>query len=641
MWKAVCVLALCSQLLYGSVFRFASPDLAAKQAARRIADLIVSKKGDKTVLGLATGSTMIPVYRELKKIVCEEKIDLSNVVTFNLDEYLGIPSSHPQSYRSFMYAHLFEGILGSGIKEENIHIPSSESWMDYERLIESEGPIDLQLLGIGRNGHIGFAEPGADGESKTMIVDLADATRQDNARFFDGQVERVPRQAVTMGVGTIVKAKEIVLLAFGKHKADAVAQALTAPIRSEVPATFLQAHPRVDFFLDSEAAQQLDKKAVRRFANARLLIDHRIQEGDLWVANGKIVAPQDQADEEIDVRGRILAPGFIDLQINGGFGCDFSRNPERISEVARQLPQFGVTSFFATVVSSSRERYRAVLPRLQPCEFCGEGAANLGIHLEGPFFAPAYAGAHDPQYILPEGEALEGVYGDLQGVKLVTLAPELPKADQLIRELKSQGIRVLAGHSAATLEQMKTGIETGVGCCTHLFNAMKPFHHREPGIPGAALLQPQLPYTLILDGAHLASETLMLCWKCNPEGMILVTDATEILGLPDGKYQLGSMNIEAYNDRVYVANTHTIAGSRLSLDKAVRTLHRLTGCSLAAALEAASLKPAQFAGLYPAKGVLAIGSDADFILLSDALDVEATYIGGTLVWSQFREASGR
>src|SRR5262249_52333228 len=163
---------------------------------------------------------------------------------------------------------------------------------------------------------------------------LTEATRQDNASYWEGNWEKVPRRAVTMGIETILAAKEIVLLAFGEHKADALAKTLNGPISSQTPATALRSHPNTSFLLDERAAHLLKSSSILRFTHAEILRDHELQRGELWVKGGKIIPPQENADLEIDVQGGILAPGLIDLQINGGFGCDFSRNPERINVVA-------------------------------------------------------------------------------------------------------------------------------------------------------------------------------------------------------------------------------------------------------------------------------------------------------------------
>jgi N-acetylglucosamine-6-phosphate deacetylase len=161
---------------------------------------------------------------------------------------------------------------------------------------------------------------------------------------------------------------------------------------------------------------------------------------------------------------------------------------------------------------------------------------------------------------------------------------------------------------------------------------MPPFLHRQSGIIGAALISPQIPYSLIVDGVHINAETVVLCWKCNPEGLILISDATEALGLPEGRYKLGTNAIEVKGDAIYLVGTTTIAGSNLRLDKGVRLLHALTRCSKEEALEAASLKPAKLLELYPKKGSLSPGADADFVVLTEDLEVDATYVGGTLAW---------
>jgi N-acetylglucosamine-6-phosphate deacetylase len=617
---------------------FPSSKSAAEKAARQIANLILEKKEERVVLGLATGKTMIPVYEALKRMIREQSIDLSNVTTFNLDEYLDISPSDPQSFRSFMFANLFEEILFSpqnplGIKEENIHIPSKEAWENYETLIQELGPIDLQLLGIGRNGHIGFSEPGTPFDSRTMIVNLTETTRQDNADSWNGQLDLVPKRAITMGIATILEAKEILLVAYGENKADAIAKTLSGPLTVQVPSTSLQKHPRTSFILDEKAAELLKDSRVQRFINGLILINGQLKSGELWVANGKVIPPQQSADIEIDASGKIIAPGYIDIQINGGFGCDFSRNPEKIDRVAKELLQYGVTAFLPTIISSTPQQYRAVLPLLQPCTYGKGGAAVLGIHLEGPFFSPKYPGAHNPQFLYPSfKQPIEEVYGNLQGVKIVTLAPEIPGADNLIKTLRERGIYVAVGHSAASLEQMNSAIKAGACLATHLFNQMSPYHHRNPSIVGAALINPSLPYSLILDGVHLSPESVRLCWYCNPNGLILISDATEALGLPEGNYKLGTLDIEVQGDQVCLRGTQTIAGSNLNLSKAVRRLHSITQCSKAEALSAASLKPAQLIHAYPKKGTLEIGADADFIILSEELEVEATYVGGELAW---------
>lgn len=370
-----------------------------------------------------------------------------------------------------------------------------------------------------------------------------------------------------------------------------------------------------------------DGKAVRYF-NGRVLRGHQLVQEDLWVAGGKVIPPRQTPDEEIDVRGLIIAPGYIDLQINGAFGIDFSLQPEKINDVAKLLPRYGVTAFLPTIISSSHESYRHIFSHLRDRTFMPKIAANLGLHLEGPFFNPKFCGAHETCYIRTfEEESIEEFFSDMEAVKIITLAPEVQGASKLIGQLRQKNIIVSVGHSNATYEEMEEAMKNGASFVTHLFNAMTPFHHRNPGIIGAVLTNPNMYYSVIADGHHLHPATLRMAWRSHPEGLVLVSDAIEALGLPSGSYRLGTKEIEVKNDKAYVAGTKVLAGSVLSMDAAVRYLRSCTGCSIPQALEAASYKPAQVLGI-KTKGTLEEGADADFLFLDDDLYVRACFIAG-------------
>lgn len=219
----------------------------------------VLKNIDQPVFGLATGSTPIGMYERLVKLHKEGEISFKDVTTFNLDEYIGLPADHPQSYHYFMEDILFKHV---DISSENTHLPNGvaedleQECKDFEKLIEEAGGIDLQILGIGENGHIAFNEPGSKFDGKTAIVDLAQATLEANSRFFDS-IEDVPTQAITMGIGTIMKADKIILLASGSSKAEAMKQVVNGPVTEDVPATILQRHPNVTIIADEEALSDL------------------------------------------------------------------------------------------------------------------------------------------------------------------------------------------------------------------------------------------------------------------------------------------------------------------------------------------------------------------------------------------------
>ena len=234
---------------------------AAQAIALEIADLIHlrSKSGKPTVLGLATGSTPLPLYAELIRLHREEGLSFRSVITFNLDEYEGLGPDHPQSYRLFMEENLFRHL---DIPAANIHIPdgmakdAARECAEYEAAIRSVGGIDLQVLGIGRTGHIGFNEPPSAADSRTRWVHLDAVTRKDNSVFF-GDLTQVPHGALTMGVATILEARRIALLAFGEAKAEIIARAVKEAPSPGCPATWLQHHPACAFHLDAAAAKRL------------------------------------------------------------------------------------------------------------------------------------------------------------------------------------------------------------------------------------------------------------------------------------------------------------------------------------------------------------------------------------------------
>lgn len=239
--------------------------VASKVVAQRIASLIRQKQkaGSFAILGLATGATPVGVYAELVRMHKEENLSFQNVITFNLDEYFPMQPQAAQSYVSFMGEHLFNHV---DIQRENIHIPDGTLMkeqiatfcLEYERKIEALGGLDMQVLGIGRTGHIGFNEPGSAPNSGTRLVTLDDLTRRDAARDFGGK-ENVPTKAITMGIGTIFKAKEIILIAWSKKKASIIKKAVEGEISSEVPATYLQLSQNVEFVLDEDAASDLTR----------------------------------------------------------------------------------------------------------------------------------------------------------------------------------------------------------------------------------------------------------------------------------------------------------------------------------------------------------------------------------------------
>ncbi|MFW6162695.1 MAG: glucosamine-6-phosphate deaminase [Planctomycetota bacterium] len=239
------------------VIKVETPQEMGKVAAQIVAEQMRAKP--HCVLGLATGGTPVPLYNELIRLHTEEDLDFSTTITFNLDEYVDLPVDHPESYRRFMDDKLFNHV---NIPKANTHVPNGNAEdmeleaLQYEAWIEDLGGVDLQVLGIGHNGHIGFAEPGSSLASRTRVVKLTESTRKANARFFDDNIDNVPTHAITMGIGTILEAGMLLMLAAG-GKAQAIQAALEGPISAACPASALQLHPEVTCILAEDAASQL------------------------------------------------------------------------------------------------------------------------------------------------------------------------------------------------------------------------------------------------------------------------------------------------------------------------------------------------------------------------------------------------
>ncbi|KAM6914436.1 N-acetylglucosamine-6-phosphate deacetylase [Lycodopsis pacificus] len=392
--------------------------------------------------------------------------------------------------------------------------------------------------------------------------------------------------------------------------------------------------------------------SITQFINCRILREHQLQREDLWVRDGRILDPeklffdeQGYADERVNCDGSIIAPGFIDVQINGGYGVDFSQASEDVSSglslVSKKILQHGVTSFCPTLVTSPPAVYHKVLPQVKVHDGGRGGAGVLGFHLEGPFISVEKRGAHPERFLrtFQAGgmEDLMDAYGSLDSVAMVTLAPELAGSQSVVRELCRRGVTVSLGHSVANLSQAEEAVHHGASFITHLFNAMLPFHHRDPGIVGL-LTSDRVPagrtvyYGMIADGIHTNPAALRIAHRAHPSGLVLVTDAITAMGLPPGRHTLGQQVVEIQGLHAYVAGTTTLCGSIATMDMCVRHFKQAAGCSVEEALEAASLHPAQLLGVVHKKGNLDYGSDADLVLLDDALNVEATFISGEEVW---------
>lgn len=360
-------------------------------------------------------------------------------------------------------------------------------------------------------------------------------------------------------------------------------------------------------------------------------------DGPLTLERGRIASAAGRRGPRLDADGLLIAPGLIDVQINGGFGHDFTTEPEAIWAVGARFVRFGLTAFLPTLVSPRPAEVEAALAVLAAGPPPGyPGAFPLGLHVEGPMLSPRRRGVHARSRLrAPSLELIAGWTRD-RGIRLVTLAPELPGAGPVVRTLRGRGVVVSAGHSDATFDQARRAFAHGVAFGTHLFNGMSGWHHREPGLAGALLSTPEVRAGVIADGHHVHPGTLGLAWRLKgPRGIVLVSDASPIAG-SHGRSAAG-LHVAGGVARDERGVT---AGALAMLDAGVREMVGATGCDPADAIRSASATPAELLA-EPSRGRIRAGTRADLVLLDERLRVAATIVGGRLRYDRDGRMSER
>jgi N-acetylglucosamine-6-phosphate deacetylase len=341
----------------------------------------------------------------------------------------------------------------------------------------------------------------------------------------------------------------------------------------------------------------------------------------------------------VDLKDAIIAPGFIDLHIHGGAGRDIMEGDDDALEAVESLiAKHGVTSYCPTTVTAPMDKTLGALGKIGHFieRMASHGPANngrarpLGVHLEGPFLSHSKRGVHPPEDLqAPSVELFHQMWQATVGrVKVVTIAPELPGALELIHEARKRGVVASLGHSNADYCEALRGISAGGHHATHTFNAMRPLGHRDPGLLAAILTHDCVTADIIADGLHVEPAVVNLCLRAKGvNGAVLITDGTSATGMPEGKFKLGAFDVEV-RDGFVKAMDGTIAGSVLTLDKAVRNVMDFAGWSLQDSVRLASYNPARVLGVEKSKGVIARGADADFAILNARGEVLNTVIGG-------------
>lgn len=351
------------------------------------------------------------------------------------------------------------------------------------------------------------------------------------------------------------------------------------------------------------------------------------------VEGGVVVAIEPAAEPAEGSLGgkttRIL-PGLLDVQVNGAFGDDFADPKADMDRICRGMLSFGVTGFVPTVVTSAAAAYKPALEHLRRPARPDE-ARVLGVHIEGPFISPECRGTHSLQHLrLPDvEEAARWVEeGD---IRYVTLAPELPGALELISSLVKRGVRVSMGHTNATWDEANAAADAGASMATHLFNAMRPLKHRDPGVAGF-MLASHLPAGFIADGNHIAFETIRMIARIKaPDELFLVTDALAGLGMPPGRYMLAGVEYISDGTCGRLPNG-TLSGSLLPLNKAIRNVVEKAGVDPSIAVQLATANAARVIGMEDTLGRVEKGRVADLVLVDDAWEVQATIVGGRVAY---------
>jgi len=377
---------------------------------------------------------------------------------------------------------------------------------------------------------------------------------------------------------------------------------------------------------------------TERLWDGTSLMDHPV----VVVEDGKISSIGSRSIGEIPAQGRVLdypgatlAPAFFDLHIHGAAGHDLMEaTPQALKAVGSFLASRGTGAYLPTTVTAPLDatlRSLSGLAKLLAAPCSPAQARPLGIHLEGPFLSHLKRGVQPPEYLLaPDIAVFDRLFDAAEGhIRLMTLAPELPGAAELAAHATARGVRVSLGHSNATAAETRAAIAAGAVSATHTYNAMRPLDHREPGILGTTLTCDSLYAEIICDGIHVAAEMVKLWWRAKgPQRCLLVTDAMSAAGMPDGEYSLGGFPVEVANGRAMARGV--LAGSVLTLDRALSNFMAFTGASLELALRLLTVNPAAMTGLSDQAGSLEVGGPANLVAVDADGKLVASLVNGEL-----------
>ncbi|MFF2887200.1 N-acetylglucosamine-6-phosphate deacetylase [Paenibacillus sp. NPDC057967] len=379
--------------------------------------------------------------------------------------------------------------------------------------------------------------------------------------------------------------------------------------------------------------------------NVHIVLEDRVVKGSVQVSNGRVAAivPEESSAElpadaeSVDGKGGWLLPGFIDVHVHGGFGGDFMyANSESFDRITKFHASQGTTGMLATTMTASKEAIDAVLDAVAEYQQSGnQYAPLLGVHLEGPFISEKWPGAQNPAYIQdPQLEWLKEWNEKHPGmVKLLTLAPEKNNSKEAIAWMSENGIIAAAGHTDAVYDEVKAAADAGLTHAVHTYNAMRGLHHREPGTLGAVLTDDRIYTEIIADGEHVHPAAIALMLAAKPlDRVIIVTDAIEAAGMPDGTYELGGLAVVVKNGTARLREGNALAGSSLTMIRAFRYMLNHSKLGILEVSQLASGNPARELGIFDRTGSIAEGKQADLVLADAEFNVECTWVQGRTVF---------
>lgn len=382
---------------------------------------------------------------------------------------------------------------------------------------------------------------------------------------------------------------------------------------------------------------------MKAIVNGRIVAPHAVIRGKVLLYDERVIGIVDPGEtpegvETLDAKGNYVIPGLVDMHIHGYMGEDASDGSfEGLKTMARGVAKNGVTSFLPTTMTVSYDELRLAFSQIRRAmeesrQDGWDGAAVVGANAEGPFINITKKGAQAGEHVRPGDPAFLKEFADV--IRVFTIAPEVEGNLDCIREMaRDTSMLISMGHTAANFEQAQAGIEAGVRHVTHLFNAQTGLLHRDPGVVGAALLDSRVSCELIADTFHVHKALFQLVASLKGEQMVLITDCTRAGGMPDGEYTLGGQPIFVKGIECRLKDG-TIAGSVLKLNEAVRNVLANTDLTISQAVNMASLNPARRIGLSASKGSIEEGKDADFAIVDDAIDVQATILGGRVIYQK-------